>query len=154
MVETKDVVRGIQETFGAKIRRVDRVRDIPVLSLGKTDLPAVANHLHGNPELRGTLSLQWAVDLRPRLAAYRIYYLFTLDGGPRLILQTELSGEERLFPSITPRIHAAKWYEREIRDMFGLIAEGHPDLRRLVRHEHWPKGTHPLKKDFAWDHVM
>jgi Ni,Fe-hydrogenase III large subunit len=94
------------------------------------------------------------VDLRPRLAAYRIYYLFTLGRGTWLILTTDLSGEDRLFPSITPRIHAAKWYEREIRDMFGLIAEGHPDLRRLVRHEHWPKGTHPLKKDFCWNHVM
>ncbi|HEY4485358.1 MAG TPA: NADH-quinone oxidoreductase subunit C [Nitrospiria bacterium] len=154
MVDIKDVVRGIQETFGSKIQRVEHVRDIPVLSMAKVDLPAVAQHIHGAPSLRGTLSLQWVVDLRPRLAAYRICYLFTLGGGPWLILQTDLLGEDRLFPSITPRIHAAKWYEREIRDMFGLIAEGHPDLRRLVRHEHWPKGTHPLKKDFRWDHVM
>jgi hypothetical protein len=47
-----------------------------------------------------------------------------------------------------------KWYEREIRDLFGLIPVGHPDLRRLVRHEHWPKGSHPLKKDFPWDRVL
>ncbi|TAJ22482.1 MAG: hydrogenase large subunit, partial [Nitrospirae bacterium] len=62
--------------------------------------------------------------------------------------------DDRLFQSITPHIHAAKWYEREIRDLFGLIAQGHPDLRRLVRHEHWPKGAHPLKKDFPWDKVL
>jgi len=154
MVDLNEAVRNIQATFGAKIRSVDHVRGIPVLSVEKTDLPSVANHLHYGPALRGTLSLQWAVDLRPRLAAYRIYYLFTLSGGPWLILMTELSGQDRLFPSITPRIHAAKWYEREIRDMFGLIPQGHPDLRRLVRHEHWPKGTHPLKKDFGWNHVM
>ena len=38
--------------------------------------------------------------------------------------------------------------------MFGLIPVGHPDMRRLVRHEHWPKGSHPLKKDFRWDTVL
>jgi Ni,Fe-hydrogenase III large subunit/Ni,Fe-hydrogenase III component G len=154
MVEMKDVVRSIQETFGTKIRRLDHVRDIPVLSMAKADLPALALHIQSAPALQGTLSLQWVVDLRPRQAAYRIYYLFALGGGPWLILQTELQGEDRLFPSITPRIHAAKWYEREIRDMFGLIAEGHPDLRRLVRHEHWPKGSHPLKKDFSWNQIL
>lgn len=88
-------------------------------------------------------------------ARSQIYYLFSLaERGTWLIVLTELPDGDRLFPSITPHIHAAKWYEREIRDLFGLIPEGHPDLRRLVRHEHWPKGTHPLKKDFAWDHVM
>lgn len=154
MVEVKAVVRDLQEMFGDRIQRVENIRGIPVVSTAKADLPAIAQHIQSTPSLQGTLSLQWAVDLRPRLAAYRIYYLFTLDGGAWLILQTDLQGDDRLFPSITPRIQAAKWYEREIRDLFGLIAAGHPDLRRLVRHEHWPKGTHPLKKDFPWDQVM
>ena len=35
-----------------------------------------------------------------------------------------------------------------------MIPQGHPDLRRLVRHEHWPKGTHPLQKDFSLNHVL
>ena len=153
-MDTNEVLRSIQATFGTKILSVDRVREIPVMTAAKQDIPAIASHIHHAADLRGTLSLQWAVDMRPLQTAYRIYYLFTLHGGSWLILMTELSGEDRLFPSITPRIHAAKWYEREIRDMFGLIAEGHPDLRRLVRHEHWPKGTHPLKKDFSWNHVM
>ena len=155
MVGMKDAVRDIQKTFGDRIRRVEHVRSIPVLSLAKADLPAIALHIHSAPSLRGTLSLQWAVDLTPGLDARRISCLFALNpGGQWLVLQVDLPGEDRFFPSITPRIHAAKWYEREIRDMFGLIPEGHPDLRRLVRHEHWPKGTHPLKKGFEWNHVM
>lgn len=155
MVEMTDAVRGLQETFGSKIRAVEQVRGIPVLTLDKAALPAIVQQIHGAPSLRGTLSLQWGVDLLPGGDARRIHYLFALPPrGQWLILQVDLPGEDRVFPSITPRIHAAKWYEREIRDMFGLIAEGHPDLRRLVRHEHWPKGTHPLKKDFRWDHVM
>ncbi|MFZ5862906.1 MAG: NADH-quinone oxidoreductase subunit C [Nitrospirota bacterium] len=145
----------IVTTFKHQIVGVGRVQDIPIVSMAKEAIPTVAHYIHSTAEFRGTLSLQWAVDLRPMAARTQIYYLFSLAGrGAWLILLTELSDGDRIFPSITPHIHAAKWYEREIRDLFGLIPEGHPDLRRLVRHEHWPRGTHPLKKDFAWDHVM
>lgn len=118
-------------------------------------LPAIAHYLHTQPNLRGRLTLLWACDYRPVRDTYGLYYLFTLETSHHwVVLSTELAGTDRLFPSITPHIHAAQWYEREIRDMFGLIPHGHPDLRRLVRHEHWPKGTHPLRKDFSWDRVL
>jgi Ni,Fe-hydrogenase III large subunit len=39
-------------------------------------------------------------------------------------------------------------------DMFGVVAAGHPDPRRLVNHENVPMGTHPLRKDFAWNTKM
>lgn len=118
-------------------------------------LPAITHYLHIQPNFRGRLTLLWACDHRPVRDAYGLYYLFTLEGSHHwVVLSTELIGNDRLFPSITPHIHAAHWYEREIRDMFGLIPQGHPDLRRLVRHEHWPKGMHPLRKDFSWDRVL
>jgi Ni,Fe-hydrogenase III large subunit/Ni,Fe-hydrogenase III component G len=113
-------------------------------------LPELARFLH--EKLQGRLALLFAVDCRPLAEKYEIHYVFGWSTGlPWVLLTGELAGQERLFTSITPSVHAAQWYEREIRDLFGLIPQGHPDLRRLVRHEHWPKGTHPLKKDFAWD---
>jgi Ni,Fe-hydrogenase III large subunit len=53
------------------------------------------------------------------------------------------------FPSITNNIPAAHWYEREIRDMFGLVPENHPDPRSLVFHDSFPPASHPLRKDWA-----
>lgn len=145
----------LQAAFAQAITEVGSVHGIPMLRLRKPDVPTVAHFLHTNPHLRGSLSLLWAVDHRPREARYEICYLFTLaERKDWLLLATDLRGDEREFPSITPSLHAAKWYEREIRDLFGLIPVGHPDLRRLVRHEHWPKGSHPLKKDFPWDRVL
>lgn len=155
MEDTSEAVRKIIEGFGNIVVNVERVHGLPVVTVPKEDLPTIAHFIHTASSLRGTLSLQWAADLRPLQPVFRLYYLFSLAGrGDWLILQTELVGDDRLFHSITPHIHAAKWYEREIRDMFGLIAQGHPDLRRLVRHEHWPKGAHPLKKDFPWNTVL
>jgi Ni,Fe-hydrogenase III large subunit/Ni,Fe-hydrogenase III component G len=149
-------IPNFREVFPDRIHLTDRATGMPTLMVvEKKDLSDIAHQIHSTPAVCGTLSLMWGIDLRPWQEKYRICYLFSLEPDGRwILLGTELSGNDRLFSSITPRIHAAKWYEREIRDMFGLIAEGHPDLRRLIRHEHWPKGTHPLKKDFPWNHVM
>ncbi|HNJ20131.1 MAG TPA: NADH-quinone oxidoreductase subunit C [Nitrospira sp.] len=145
----------VQEAFPQGIIQVGSMQGVPMLRLRKPDVPAVARYIHTDPELRGSLSLLWAIDHRPRDARDELWYLFTLAARKDwLLLTVDLAEEEREFASITPMVHAAKWYEREIRDLFGLIPVGHPDMRRLVRHEHWPKGMHPLKKEFAWDQVL
>lgn len=120
--------------------------------MDKDRLPEVARFLHET--LHARLALLFAEDGHPAADTYELHYVFGMERQPWILLTAVLSGQDRCFSSITPSIHAAQWYEREIRDMFGLIARGHPDLRRLVRHEHWPKGAHPLKKDFAWDRVL
>lgn len=117
----------------------------------KSRLPELARFLH--EKLQGRLALLFAVDRRPLEAKYEIQYLFSVSRH-WVLLTVEVVEDDRLFISITPSVHAAQWYEREIRDLFGLIPQGHPDLRRLVRHEHWPNGTHPLMKDFLWDKTI
>lgn len=145
----------VQEAFPQAVIQVGSMQGVPMLRLRKPDVPAVARYIHTDPGLRGSLSLLWAIDHRPRDARDELWYLFTLAACKDwLLLTVDLAEEEREFASITPMVHAAKWYEREIRDLFGLIPVGHPDMRRLVRHEHWPKGMHPLKKEFAWDQVL
>ncbi|HKQ64065.1 MAG TPA: NADH-quinone oxidoreductase subunit C [Methylomirabilota bacterium] len=53
------------------------------------------------------------------------------------------------FASLATRSFAASRFEREIHDLFGLVPEGHPDLRRLALHQYWPEGYHPLRRDVA-----
>jgi len=52
------------------------------------------------------------------------------------------------FPSLASIYPALNWSEREVQDLFGLRAVGHPDPRSLVLHPGWPKGFHPLRKDY------
>ena len=50
--------------------------------------------------------------------------------------------------SIVPLIPGAEIYEREVFDMIGVIFKGHPNLKRLLLHEGFPKGVHPLRKSW------
>lgn len=84
------------------------------------------------------------VDERPVDGMFRIYTIFRA-ADQLLILRTAVTDE---FPSITLEVPAAHWYEREIQDMLGLRAAGHPDPRPLVLHGGWPRDQHPLRKDF------
>jgi len=83
---------------------------------------------------------------------FAVCAVFRLGGAtPYFGLRIKVNANDPHYPSVTAKVMAAHWYERLINDMFGLIADGHPDWRRLVHHENIPANTHPLKKDFAWN---
>ena len=68
------------------------------------------------------------------------------DGG-LIRLRAGLPLAEPSYPSMSLLVPAAHWDEREAKDLLGIVPVGHPDPRRLVLHERWPRGYHPLRKD-------
>ena len=70
-----------------------------------------------------------------------------LDAGIALMLRTKLAGGVHC-PTLTGVWKGANWMERECYDMFGVVFDGHPDLRRILLGQDWPSG-HPLRKDFV-----
>jgi Ni,Fe-hydrogenase III large subunit/Ni,Fe-hydrogenase III component G len=100
-------------------------------------------------EQRGILRLMFATDERQKDGVFRIYAVFSVPGTDRFtIVVLPVKESEPSFPSLTNTVPAAHWYEREIADLFGLKPLGHPDQRRLVFHEAFPAGSHPLRKDW------
>lgn len=97
------------------------------------------------------LTAMFANDERPINGYFAIYAIFTdkEDGTFKTLKATINQDEPHAFSSLTPIMAAAAWYEREIHDLFGLVPEGHPDLRPLVLHENWPTGLYPMRKDFT-----
>lgn len=80
---------------------------------------------------------------------FRVYVDFALPEEQAIVeVSVSIPPETPSFPSITPIWPSAHWLEREIRDMFGLVPEGHPDLRRVAVHPDWPRDVFPLRKDF------
>ena len=71
-----------------------------------------------------------------------------LESGLALMLRTKLGAGEVHCPTLTDLWKGANWMERECFDMFGVVFDGHPDLRRILLGQDWPAG-HPLRKDFV-----
>jgi Ni,Fe-hydrogenase III component G len=81
--------------------------------------------------------------------AFLANYIFT---GPRVIvLQVRMSHDNPEIPSLAGMIPGAMVYEREMKDLFGIVPLGHPDLRRQTIPEDWPAGVYPLRKDVQFD---
>lgn len=100
-------------------------------------------------ELQARLKVMFARDCREKERVFKIYACFSLVKEDRfVILYQEIDAENPRFTSITPKVPAAHWYEREIRDLFGIEPVGHPDSRRLILNEFFPENSYPLRKDW------
>jgi Ni,Fe-hydrogenase III large subunit/Ni,Fe-hydrogenase III component G len=95
----------------------------------------------------GELALMVANDRSDR-GLFEVNYLFANDRENWFVHATkELSPKDPTIDSMATFYLPASRYEREIHDLFGIEAIGHPDPRPLVRHAFWPQDYFPLRKD-------
>jgi NADH-quinone oxidoreductase subunit C len=74
------------------------------------------------------------------------YHLFSTKTYHRLRLKVLLSDDDPHVPTVTTVWRTANWHERETFDMFGVIFDGHPDLRRILLPSDFD--GHALRKDY------
>ena len=88
-----------------------------------------------------------AVDHHPRRTPRFdvVYHAVSPHRRARVRLKAQL-GLDQPIASVTPVWAGAGWCEREVYDLFGIVFEGHADLRRLMMTEDWE--GHPLRKDY------
>lgn len=80
--------------------------------------------------------------------ALRAVYVFTHGGtGATAELHLPLERDRPHVPSLAAFSFPAGRFEREMRDLYGIVADDHPLPRRLVRHFHWPRGWYPMLND-------
>jgi Ni,Fe-hydrogenase III large subunit/Ni,Fe-hydrogenase III component G len=78
---------------------------------------------------------------------FRVVYLFTATGDRRAELVVHAGRTHPAVPSLASVSFPAGRFEREMRDLYGIVPLHHPLPRRLVRHEHWPQGWYPMRAD-------
>ena len=80
----------------------------------------------------------------PRFAA--VYHLLSHELNQRLRVRCAVDGDPPIVESVRDIWNAADWFEREAFDLFGILFEGHPDLRRILTDYGFI--GHPFRKDF------
>jgi len=120
---------------------------MPSLNVAKEHLVAVCQFLKGSEGGAYTLLTdETAADYPKRQKRFDVvYHLYSFERNNRLRLRVQVGAEEKV-PSVTSVWATANWLEREIYDMFGVVYEGHPDLKRILMPDEW--AGHPLRKDY------
>jgi NADH-quinone oxidoreductase subunit C len=81
---------------------------------------------------------------KPRFAV--VYHLLSITNNQRLRVRAFVDEQEPVIASVVSLWNCANWFEREAFDLFGILFDGHPDLRRLLTDYGFI--GHPFRKDF------
>lgn len=120
----------------------------PTLLVPVTHLIATCLALRDTPGLEfAAFSDVTAADFYPRREPRFdvVYHLVSPQRRARVRVKVQVGIDERV-PTATAVWPGAEWPEREVFDLFGIIFEAHPDLRRLMMPEDWE--GFPLRKDY------
>ena len=141
---TRDLAAHVQELFGAAITDARESMGELTLEVRRDEIIPVCTRLRDDPALAFTQLMdvcgvdyleygrESAAGTRsgPRFAA--VYHLLSMKYNRRVRLRAWLDDEMPLIASVTGIWNCANWYEREAFDLFGIVFEGHPDLRRIL----------------------
>ena len=139
------IVQALQEKFGVTF---EEFRDETQVLVNAVNIIEALILLRDKYDFE-LLSAMTAIDFLPQLSPryHVIYQLTSLARNLSLQLRVPLDDANPHIPTATGVYDVANWRERELRDMFGITPDGHPDLRILILPEGW-EDKHPLRRDF------
>jgi NADH-quinone oxidoreductase subunit C/D len=152
---SKDIIESLQSnSHGSIIYEQYLIDQIPTLWVQKNNILVVLKHCQEiifKPY--NMLFDMTAIDERERehknkqpLSDFTVvYFLFSLERNSYLRLKVPLIQPDLNILSSCSIFKNANWYEREIFDMFGIVFDNHPFLRRILMPSFWP--GHPLRKE-------
>ncbi len=146
MADGEKAVELLEQQFpGATVSR-GSYRDQHWVRIRTQTLLDVAAWLRDAPEtsydfLTDVTAVHWPDDPEPMEV---VYHLFSLSRNDRLRVKLRC-GDRGPVPSLADLWMSANWNERETYDMFGIVFEGHPDLRRILMPDDYTE--FPLRKE-------
>ena len=143
-----DVLKLLRDRFGADGFTTSQFRDNKRVVVPAERVYAVLEALKGAGfdylvDVSAADYLRYP-DARDRFGVW--YVLTNTTTGLTLIVKTWVNDPDPTLPSAFPLWKGADWLEREVYDMYGIVFEGHPDLRRILMPDEYT--AFPLRKDY------
>jgi NADH-quinone oxidoreductase subunit C len=147
MSDSNRAVVKLKEKFAASIIDVTEFRGEVTVTVRKDDILDILSFLK-HSLLYNLLTDVTAVDyLGKKEDRYMmVYQLFSIASKDRLRIKTPVSEADGHIPTVSQIWKTANWLEREVYDLFGIVFDNHPDLRRILMTDDWV--GHPLRKDY------
>jgi len=146
-MDTPEIINLLRPVVSGAAYEVGASVDSPTMYVPVDRLVETCLALRDTPALRFNVLIEvTAADYLPRDPRFEVvYHLLSVSGRRRLRLKVRV-GESVYVSSVQMVWPSAGWLEREVWDMFGIVFDGHPDLRRLLMPEDWE--GHPQRKDY------
>jgi NADH-quinone oxidoreductase subunit C len=145
----QEIVNLLQQRFGSRITAALPADRHPRVHVNADDAREVLEFLHGEPKLK----FDWLANLSGvdyvadgKMAV--VYDLWSFNLGHTFAVKAYCPRDNPHVPSVVDLWAAADWNEREAYDMFGIVFDGHPDLRRILCADDWE--GYPLRKDYVF----
>jgi NADH-quinone oxidoreductase subunit C len=140
-----ELVQRLKARFGQAIREATLDRKQAIVLVEAAQLRDVSRYCRDDEKFDMLTDLT-AVDWPKRERRFEVILnLYSFPKNERLRVKSH-AGEDEPVPSVCEIWPAANWLERECYDMFGIVFEGHPDLKRILLPDEWQ--GHPLRKDY------
>jgi NADH-quinone oxidoreductase subunit C len=149
MLTNEEVAQTIINQFGESVSDFDDPFDLLTFSTTRDQIIPIIQYLKDHKTIQvGFLTDITAIHYpdSPGLELCVVYHLHSLTNNFRLRIKVYLSAEDPHIPTATPLFASANWMERETFDLFGVIFDGHPDLRRILNMEEMD--YHPMLKQY------
>jgi NADH-quinone oxidoreductase subunit C len=140
-----ELVQRFKARFGEAIREAALDRKQAIVLISVQQLREISRYCRDEEKFEMLVDLT-AVDWPKREQRFDIVLnLYSFAKNERLRLKAH-AGENEPVPSVCEVWPAANWLERECYDMFGIVFEGHPNLKRILMPDEWQ--GYPLRKDY------
>ena len=143
------VTEKLKSQFGPDIHSSDEHYGLPGFDINPARLADVLQWLHADNELRFRFLTDICGSHYPHIKDKElcaVYHVQSMENNLRLRLRCFLPVSDPRLPSATSVYASANWMERETYDFYGIIFEGHPNLRRILNVDEMD--YFPMRKEF------
>ena len=151
--ETGELTTLLKQEFPDDVTDFHAHRDDETVVIKRDALEAVCRFLRDDTrcsfEIMMDLTAVDRLEMNESPRFEMVYHFKSLTHARRLRLKVRLTEDDCKISSIHHLWKAVDWYERECFDMFGIVFEGHPGLRRILMYDEFE--GHPLRKDYPID---
>ncbi len=147
-MEAREIYDKLERQFPGKVSGFKGDVFDPCLNVDSQVIVDVCRFIRDETELKfEILSDLTCLDLPKENKIQVVYHLYSYSQRHQIVFKVYLPREEPRVSTMEGVWKAANWMEREVFDLFGVVFEGHSDLRRIMLPEDWV--GHPLRKDYV-----
>ncbi len=147
-ITNEEVLNNIATQFGEKVTVVGEPFGLLTVETTKEQINDLLAFLKNSPVLQFIYLTDITATHYPEqeLAIGVVYHLHSLVNNVRIRIKVFIDGDNCHIPTATNLWEGANWMERETYDLFGVIFDGHPDLRRILNVDDMT--AFPMRKEF------